>query len=183
MQLNGPQTEKEAEILSSPDTILDEYPLPDTLFQVDELEKNYGYMEGDLLPIGRSRAISMLHQDFTVYAIVDGGSAEMTFDWTDLEERPLDTMYAVSKEEWEASPDFQQAVADRMQHQEDREQAFLNHGGDCFAIYQIKDGAEQRDLRFMDMDWLMSKGLTIDRDNYDLVYTGELAPGDRKSVV
>ena len=95
LQLNGPQTEKEAEILSSPDTILDEYPLPDTLFQVDELEKNYGYMEGDLLPIGRSRAISMLHQDFTVYAIVDGGSAEMTFDWTDLEERPLDTMYAV----------------------------------------------------------------------------------------
>jgi len=183
LQLNGPQTEKDAEILSSPDTILDEYPLPDTLFQVDELEKNYGYMEGDLLPIGRNRAISMLHQDFTVYAIVDGGSAEMTFDWTDLEERPLDTMYAVSKEEWEASPDFQQAVADRMQHQEDREQAFLNHGGDCFAIYQIKDGAEQRDLRFMDMDWLMSKGLTIDRDNYDLVYTGELAPGQGSSAL
>ena len=72
---------------------------------------------------------------------------------------------------------FHQLVVDRLNHQEDRERAFLNHNGDCFAIYQVKDGAEQRDLRFMDMDWLMSKGLTADRDNYDLVYTGELAPG------
>ena len=29
----------------------------------------------------------------------------------------------------------------------------------------------------MNMDWLMSKGLTVERGNYDLVYTGELAPG------
>ena len=33
------------------------------------------------------------------------------------------------------------------------------------------------------MDWLMSKGLTIDRDNYDLVYTGELAPGQGSSAL
>ena len=99
LQLNEPQTEKETEIPSSLNTTLDEYPLPDPLlFQADELEKNYGYMEGDLLPVGRERATNMLNQDFTVYAIVDGGSAEMVFDWTDMDERPLDTMYAISKE-------------------------------------------------------------------------------------
>ncbi len=38
LQLNEPQSEKEAEILSMPDTTLDEYPLPDPLFQADELE-------------------------------------------------------------------------------------------------------------------------------------------------
>ena len=135
-------------------------------------------MEGDLLPLGRSRAINMLNQDFTVYAIVDGGNAEMVFDWTDLEERPLDTMYAVSREEWEASPGFQQAVADRMQHQEDREQAFLDHSGDCFAIYQVKDDPALRDIRFESMDWLKSKGQTVERGNYDLVYTAPLSAAD-----
>ena len=135
-------------------------------------------MEGDLLPLGRDRAVEMLDQDFTVYAIVDGGSAEMVFDREDLEERPLDVMFAVSKEEWEDSPDFQQAVADRMQHQEDREQAFLDHGGDCFAIYQVKDDPALRDIRFESMDWLKSKGKTVDRSNYDLVYTAPLSAVD-----
>ena len=176
LQLNEPQTEKETEIPSSLNTTLDEYPLPDPLlFQADELEKNYGYMEGDLLPVGRERATNMLNQDFTVYAIVDGGSAEMVFDWTDMDERPLDTMYAISKEEWEASPEFQEAVADRMQHQENREQAFLYHDGDCFAIYQVKDDPALRDIRFESMDWLQSKGQTVERENYDLVYTAPLS--------
>ena len=176
LQLNEPQTEKETEIPSSLNTTLDEYPLPDPLlFQADELEKNYGYMEGDLLPVGRERAMNMLNQDFTVYAIVDGGSAEMVFDWIDMDERPLDTMYAISKEEWEASPEFQEAVADRMQHQESREQAFLYHDGDCFAIYQVKDDPALRDIRFESMDWLQSKGQTVERENYDLVYTAPLS--------
>ena len=92
-------------------------------------------------------------------------------------------MFAVPREEWEASPDFHAAIVDRLNHQEGRERAFLDHGGDCFAIYQVKDGAEQRDLRFMNMDWLMSQGLTVDRGNYDLVYTGELAPGQGSSAL
>lgn len=65
---------------------------------------------------------------------------------------------------------------DRMDHQEERERAFLDHGGDCFAIYQIKDDAPDR-LRFMNMDWLTSQGLSPDRANYELAYTGEMACG------
>ena len=91
-------------------------------------------------------------------------------------------VFAVPKEEWEASPDFHQLIADRMNHQEERERAFLDHGGDCFAIYQIKDDDPDR-LRFMDMDWLTSQGLSPDRANYELAYTGELAFGLDLSVL
>ena len=94
-----------------------------------------------------------------------------------------DTIFAVPREEWEVSPDFHQAIVDRLNHQEERERAFLDHGGDCFAIYQLKDGEEQRDLRFMNMDWLNSKGLTPDRANYDLAYTGEMAYGQGSSAL
>ncbi len=165
------------------DTPLDEYPMPDSLFSVEELRQDYGYLDGDMLPLSHDRAAELLERDFTVYAIVDGGSAEMVFDRDELDEQPPDRIYAVSKDEWEASPDFHAAIVDRLNHQDDRERAFLSHGGDCFAIYQLKDGVEQRDLRFMNMDWLVSKGLNADRGNYDLVYTGELAPGQGASAL
>ena len=159
------------------DNTLDEYPLPDPAFPADELEQNYGYAGGDLLPLSRERAAELLEQDLTVYMVEAGENPAMVFDRDDLVEQPDGMMFAVPRKEWEESPEFHQCIVDRLNHQKERERAFLDYGGDCFAIYQIKDGAEQRDLRFMNMDWLMSKGLTVERGNYDLVYTGELAPG------
>ena len=162
---------------------LDEYPLPDPAFPADELEQNYGYAGGDLLPLSRERAAELLEQDLTVYMVEAGENPAMVFDRDDLMEQPEGMMFAVPRKEWEDSPEFHQCIVDRLNHQEERERAFLDYGGDCFAIYQIKDGAEQRDLHFMNMDWLMSKGLTADRDNYDLVYTGELAAGQGSSAL
>ena len=40
-----------------------------------------------------------------------------------------------------------------------------------FSIYQLKRGDETRDLRFEPYDRLQAAGLTIDRVNYELVYT------------
>ena len=162
---------------------LDEYPLPDPSFPADELEQNYGYAGGDLLPLSRERAAELLEQDLTVYMVEAGENPAMVFDRDDLMEQPEGMMFAVPRKEWEESQEFHQCIVDRLNHQEERERAFLDYGGDCFAIYQIKDGAEQRDLHFMNMDWLMSKGLTVDRDNYDLVYTGELAAGQGSSAL
>ncbi len=162
---------------------LDEYPLPDPAFPADELEQNYGYAGGDLLPLSRERAAELLEQDLTVYMVEAGENPAMVFDRDDLMEQPEGMMFAVPRKEWEESQEFHQCIVDRLNHQEERERAFLDYGGDCFAIYQIKDGAEQRDLHFMNMDWLMSKGLTVDRDNYDLVYTGELAAGQGSSAL
>ena len=164
------------------DTVLDEYPMPDPAFLSDELEQNYGYMDGDLLPLSKDRAAELLERDLTIYAVQTGENPVMVFDAEELTEQPEGVVFAVSKEEWEASPDFHQLIADRMNHQGERERAFLDHGGDCFAIYQIKDDDPDR-LRFMDMDWLTSQGLSPDRANYELAYTGELAFGLDLSVL
>ena len=45
---------------------------------------------------------------------------------------------------------------------------------DTFSIYQLKRGDETRDLRFEPYDRLQAAGLTIDRVNYELVYTAPL---------
>ena len=51
---------------------------------------------------------------------------------------------------------------------------------DSFSIYQIKSGDETRDYRFEPFDRLQATGRSVDRANYDLVYT---APLDSKTTL
>ena len=57
-----------------------------------------------------------------------------------------------------------------MQQQRQAEQ----EQGDTFSIYQLKRGDETRDLRFEPYDRLQATGHTVDRANYELVYTAPL---------
>lgn len=166
----------------APEQALDEYPMPDEDLKTEDLEQ-CGYLDGDLLPLSKDRAMELYEKDLTVYAVLDGGKSEMVFDREDFEAQPPAAMYAVSREEWEESPDFHAAVQDRMSHQEERESAFLSHEGDCFAIYQVKDSDELRDIRFEGLEWLNSIGRKVDRDNYDLAYTAPLAPSSQNGSV
>ena len=151
---------------------LDEYPMPDESLKVADL-KTCGYLDGDMLPLSRERAVELYDQDLSVYAIVDGRNAEMLFDREELDTQALGTMFAVSREEWEQSPMFHEKIVERQQHQEERENAFLDHGGDCFAIYQVKRD-DPGNVRFMNMDWMQSHGKAIARGSYDLIYTAPL---------
>ena len=152
---------------------LDEYPMPDESLKEADL-KACGYLDGDMLPLSRERAVELCDQDLSVYAIVDGGNAEMLFDREELDTQAPGTMFAVSREEWEQSPMFHEKIVERQQHQEERENAFLDHGGDCFAIYQVKRD-DPGNVRFMNMDWMQSHGKAIARGSYDLIYTAPLS--------
>ena len=164
----------------APEQHLDEYPMPDPTLTQDDLEKS-GYLDGDLLPLSKERAYELMERDLTVYIVQQGENPAMAFDTTDLD--AYDGIFAVTREEWEESPAFDAQVKERMDHQQEREQAFLDHKGDCFAIYQVKHTDELRDIRYEGLEWLKSIGQTVQRDNYDLVYTAPLAPGDLKGSV
>ena len=156
---------------------LDEYPMPDPALTQDDLEK-CGYLDGDLLPLSKERAYELMERDLTVYIVQEGENPEMAFDTADLDAH--DGIFAVSREEWEESLEFDKLVKDRMAHQEEREQAFLSHKGDCFAIYQVKHTDELRDIRYEGLEWIKSIGQTVQRNNYELVYTAPLQPSDLK---
>ena len=156
---------------------LDEYPMPDPVLTQDDLEK-CGCLDSDLLPLSKERAYELMERDLTVYIIQEGENPVMAFDTADLDTH--DGIFAMPREEWEESPEFDKLVKDRMAHQEEREQAFLSHKGDCFAIYQVKHTDELRDIRYEGLEWLQSIGQTVQRDNYELVYTAPLLPSDLK---
>ena len=156
---------------------LDEYPMPDPVLTQDDLEK-CGCLDSDLLPLSKERAYELMERDLTVYIIQEGENPVMAFDTADLDAH--DGIFALPREEWEESPEFDKLVKDRMDHQEEREQAFLSHKGDCFAIYQVKHTDELRDIRYEGLEWLQPIGRTVQRDNYELVYTAPLLPSDLK---
>ena len=147
--------------------------MPDEALSVADLE-SCGYLDGDMLPLSREQAIELFDKELTVYAIVDGGSAEMLFDREDFDTQAPEVLFAVSREEWEESPMFHEKIMERHDHQEEREAAFLAHEGDCFAIYQVKHDDAQRDIRYEGLDWLKSIGRKVEHENYDLVYTAPL---------
>ena len=181
MQTAAQATTPETTMLpDAPEQHLDEYPMPDPALTQDDLEK-CGYLDGDLLPLSKERAYELMAQDLTVYMVQQGENPAMAFDTADLDAH--DGIFAVTREEWEESPAFDAQVKARMDHQQEREQAFLGHKGDCFAIYQVKHTDELRDIRYEGLEWIKSIGRTVQRDNYDLVYTAPLAPGDLKGSV
>lgn len=153
---------------------LDEYPKPDPALTQDDLEK-CGYLDSDLLPLSKERAYELMERDLTVYMIQEGENPEMAFDSADLDAH--DGIFAVDREEWEQSEQFHEKIMERQEHQQEREQAFLAHKEDCFAIYQVSNDDPQN-VRFMNLDWLRSKGISLDRSNYDLVYTAPLTSSE-----
>ena len=180
MQEQISQQTTETAAAQLPDTqeqALDEYPMPDPVLTQDDLEK-CGCLDSDLLPLSKERAYELMERDLTVYIIQEGENPVMAFDTADLDAH--DGIFALPREEWEESPEFDKLVKDRMDHQEEREQAFLSHKGDCFAIYQVKHTDELRDIRYEGLEWLQSIGQTVQRDNYELVYTAPLLPSDLK---
>lgn len=160
MQEQVSQQTAEAAATQLPDAqeqALDEYPMSDPVLTQDDLEK-CGYLDDDLLPLSKERAYELMERDLTVYIVQEGENPEMVFDTADLDTH--DGIFAVSREEWEQSPEFHEKVLERQDRQLEREQAFLSHEGNCFAIYQVSKD-DLQNVRFMNLDWLQSHNLVV----------------------
>ena len=52
-----------------------------------------------------------------------------------------------------------------------------DNGAPTYTILQLKDGDDTRDYRFADLSELRERGLSVERGNYNAVYSGRLANG------
>ena len=149
---------------------LDEYPMPDSEVSVSDMQE-YGYFYDGMLPVTRERALELDAAGLTVYVLHEDNTESMVFDTEEIMEHG--GLFGVEHEEWEKSPQFHEKVLERQERQLEREQAFLAHEGCCFAIYQVSRDDPQN-VRFMNLDWLQSHNLAVDRNNYDMIYTAPL---------
>ena len=173
MQEQVSQQTAEATATQLPDAqeqSLDEYPMPDSEVSVSDMQE-YGYFYDGMLPVTRERALELDAAGLTVYVLHEDNTESMVFDTEEIMEHG--GLFGVEHEEWEKSPQFHEKVLEQQERQLEREQAFLAHEGCCFAIYQVSRDDPQN-VRFMNLDWLQSHNLAVDRSNYDLIYTAPL---------
>ena len=170
MQAEASQVTASAQLPEAQEQALDEYPMPDEQVSTPDMQE-YGYSYDGMFPVTRERALELDAAGLTVYVLHEDNTESMVFDPQEIMDHG--GLFGVDHEEWEKSPQFHEKVMERQEHQQEREQAFLAQNRDCFAIYQVSRDDPQN-VRFMNLDWLKSHDISIDRSNYDLIYTAPL---------
>ena len=170
MQAEASQMAASSQLPEAQEQALDEYPMPDEQVSTPDMQE-YGYFYDGMLPVTRERALELDAAGLTVYVLHEDNTESMVFDPQEIMDHG--GLFGVDREEWEKSPQFHEKVMERQEHQQEREQAFLAQNRDCFAIYQVSRDDPQN-VRFMNLDWLKSHDISIDRSNYDLIYTAPL---------
>lgn len=149
------------------DTMLPELeqavPMPDPTLTVDDI-RSYGYLDSDMLPLSKDRAVELLEHDITVYMLYPDNAEEMVFEAEDIIKH--DGMFGVTRPDWDAVKGH---IPPR-----DVEQRFLNSPTDSMAIYQLRRDAPV-ELRFANLGSLAAPP---DPANYEAVYTREVYPDD-----
>ena len=171
MQAEASQMAASSQLPETQEQALDEYPTPDELVSTPDMQE-YGYSYDGMLPVTRERALELDAAGLTVYVLHEDNTESMVFDPQEIMEHG--GLFGVDREEWEKSPQFHEKVMERQEHQQEREQAFLSQNRNCFAIYQVSRDDPQN-VRFMNLDWLESHDVSVDRSNYDLIYTAPLS--------
>ena len=143
-------------------------PMPDPTLTVDDM-RSYGYLDSDMLPLSKDRAVELLEHDITVYMLYPDNAEEMVFEAEDIIKH--DGMFGVTRPDWDAVKGH---IPPR-----DVEQRFLNSPTDSMAIYQLRRDAPV-ELRFANLGSLAAPP---DPANYEAVYTREVYPDDDTSRI
>lgn len=152
----------------APTTAPDNGYLPDPAMTIEAMNA-YGYTDTDMLPLSKERAIELFQRDIPVYMLYEDNTEAMAFDTDEI--ITFEGMLGVTAADWELAP------AD-LKVQQNVEQEFLNNPADCFAIYQLKPGEDTRYLRFESLTAVTAAGQTVERENYEPVYTNSFTKFD-----
>ena len=159
---------KKAEVLSDEPMQEHTYPLPDP--DISILDRNsYGYLYDEMLPLTKERATELFEQDLTVYLLYEDNTEAMAFDLKDIDNHG--GIFGMERTDWIASKDFEELNAAERFSVLELEQRFLESPADAYAIYQLKSGDKYRDYSFEGLKSLENRGLSVERDNYNIVYS------------
>ena len=141
--------------------------------------QDYGYSWDGMFPLKQEAAERLFTQDgIEVFRIYEDGTEGAVTSLTDLQEHAeKGGLFGVEKETWEALHEYN-AMKQQLRESKPTKEALLLYGKeDSYGIYQLARGDATRDLRFEPYDRLQATGHTVDRANYELIYTAPLEHG------
>ena len=125
---------------------------------------NYGYSYENMLPLDYETARELFENDFPVYVLHPDNSESLITSLDELDE--FDGMFGIEKQDWTEASVQRTSVENDM----NKEAAFIFGKANGFAIYQLGDGDELRNIRFESL-----KGIggveNVDKSNYNMMYS------------
>ena len=130
---------------------------------IDDMHK-YGYSYENILPLDYETAKNLFENDFPVYALHPDNTESLINSLDELEE--FDGMFGIEKQDWtEASVQCTSSV----ENNTNKEAEFIFGNTNGFAIYQLGDGDDFRNIRFESLKDI-GGAENVDKHNYDMMY-------------
>lgn len=148
------------------------YPMPDPTISISD-RNSYGYLDDEMLPLSKERVIELYEKDLPIFLLYEDDSEAMAFDRGDIDNH--NGIFGIERINWIDLQDYEARKVKEKSLVSELEQRFLETPGDSFAIYQIKDRDRLRNYRFEGLEQLKNTGLSVNHDNYELIYTAPLA--------
>lgn len=151
-----------------------------TLILADEKEHTYTYpfdvISVDIDELGGDRTAVFKAAEVNLDAAVS--EFYNCFHGLDLE-KEIAEEYGV---EWVESISYEDGTiikpgTEEIQRERTEEESLLFGKVNRFGIYQLKENEELHDFKFENLDSLKSRGLQVEKKNYDLIYTDLLSEG------
>ncbi len=130
--------------------------------QESYLEDDYAHPQFPLSAINREQALRLFDEGKQIYFV-------RTSPWP---------VIVTERAEIERGSDVFQIASSDLLLEPSKEDALLHSGEKQFGIYQITARDPEHDYRFMGLDFVQKKGMTVARADYNLVYTAPLADKD-----
>lgn len=130
--------------------------------QESYLEDDFTYPQFPFSPITREQALQLYDEGKQIYLVRTSLRPTIVTERAEIER---------------GSDMFQIATAD-LELEKSREESLLQGSEKQFGIYQITARDPEHDYRFMGLDYVQKKGITVSHADYDLIYAAPLTDKD-----
>ena len=147
----------------------------------------YGYTKNDVYPLGKEKALELYEKDLSIMLMYQDNSGDYATDREDIE--AFEGIFGVECGEWHRFKEQQdrqselseeksaELALEAPQNPLTEEEKLLDGKEDSFGIYQLKKGDELHYHRFEGLERLKKHGLSVEKENYELIYTAPLKAG------
>ena len=118
--------------------------MPDPSMSIEAMNA-YGYMDSDMLPLSKERALELFERDVPIYMLYEGNTEAMAFDTEDIV--LFSGCFGITREDWDAVKN-EVPPMDAEIIRKKREQAFLESPGDTYLLERRHAGLQKEIQRF-----------------------------------
>lgn len=140
---------------------------------LDYAEEDLGTFQEPMSAIEQEEALKLYDAGADIYLITNFSSPTYVMERMEIERGP--ERYQISTAELERFHNLEREMQKYVQIQSLKEAELLTGTKRSFGIYQIRDGSPGENYKFMNMSFLESQGMQIKKEDYELVYVGELS--------